>query len=102
MEQAQLWAAVAASLGTGGAATVLISGLVKYFSGSAGREKARNTDMKSQRDRAQVLLNYERERFRVISEEAAKWRRIAIAHGVDKRKLGPWPDFDQFPEEEDN
>jgi hypothetical protein len=101
MEASQFWAAVAAASASGGALTVLITGLTKFFSGQAGREKLRNHDMKSQRDRALTLLEWERTARRVISEKAAKWRRIGIEHGVTEEELGPWPGFDPYPEEKE-
>ena len=91
MDLSPIWPIITALVGTGGAVTLGVQGFFKWKSGAAGREKAFNADMKTQRNEAIVDLEWERERYRVLGDKAAMWRRMAIEAGVSESQLGPWP-----------
>lgn len=92
--------------GTGGAIlTTLVNAVIKFFSGTAGREKIRNADMRTQRNEA--WEDAERERARAdasqaradrearnrnrLADYAAALRRDCMEHGMDVPELRPWP-----------
>lgn len=85
--------------GTGGAIlTSLVNAAIKFFSGRAGREKARNADMRTQRNEAWADAERERDRAdrearkrRKISEYASALRSDLITHGVPPETVRPWP-----------
>lgn len=95
---------VALVIGAGGLAglvTGLVKGIQDWRSGEHTREKERNQDALSQRDRAVKdrddalrLLDREATRRRVIAEYASTLRRVAIEHGVPTDDLPPWPTVD--------
>lgn len=91
MDWSPIWPIVTILVGGSSVLTVSVQGWMKWKSGAAGREKAYNADMKTQRDEAIADLEHERDWRRIVSEKAAKWRRIAIEHGVPEEALGPWP-----------
>lgn len=62
MDSAQLLVAVFGVLGSSGALVVIVNGAIKYFNGTAGREKARNATMKTQRNEAWADAERERDR----------------------------------------
>lgn len=90
--------------GTGGAIlTSVVNAFIKFFSGTAGREKVRNADMKTQRNEA--WADAERERARADTEQeradrearnrrkteeyASALRRDCTEHGATT--LRSWP-----------
>ena len=52
MDSAQLLVTLFGVLGSSGALVVIVNGAVKYFTGTAGRERVRNMGMKEQRNEA--------------------------------------------------
>lgn len=98
MDTAEIWVAVLTAGGGGAILTGLANGLVKYFNGSAGREKGRNADLKAQRDDlyqrlldAQHAADVESRRRRLAQEHAAGLRSMLLEHGVPLAELPPWP-----------
>jgi hypothetical protein len=93
----------------------LVQGLGKYLSGAAGRERARNSSLKQQRDEAWALVREERERAdlsdaradveahnrRLTEEYASQLRRDCTEHGMSDRELRPWPVLKKPPPEPD-
>lgn len=83
--------------GTGGAIlTSVVNAFIKFFSGTAGREKVRNADMKTQRNEAWADAERERARAdseavkrRKVEEYASALRRDCTEHGATE--LRPWP-----------
>lgn len=97
MDTAQVLGLITAAVGAGGFLTVAISGITKWSSGAAGRERVRNTSMKEQRDeaiRARQLSDAGRDsearKRRVTEEYASQLRRDLTELGVEV--LPPWPD----------
>lgn len=93
--------------GTGGAIlTSLVNGLIKYWTGTAGRERIRNADMRTQRNEA--WADAERERARAdradrnrgrLAEHSAQCRRKLIeAQCVDTEDIPPWPTLEAEPQ----
>jgi hypothetical protein len=101
-------AAVAIMTAGGGVFLVaLVNGLGKYFSGAAGRERARNTSLKDQRNEAWADAERERERAdreahnrRLTEEYASQLRRDCTEHGMQPHELRPWPTLKKPPSEE--
>lgn len=89
----------------GGILTSAVNGLIKFASGTAGRERTRNADMKLQRDEA--WLDAERERARAdrsgrnerrALDYAARCRRILReAECVAEDEIPPWPRLEEEP-----
>lgn len=99
MDSTQLLITVITTLGTSGGLVLLINGLVKYFNGSAGRERARNTTMKDQRNEAWKDAERERDRAelealnrRRTEEYTSRVRRFCTEqHGTDPDDFPKWP-----------
>lgn len=103
MDSTQVLVGVFGILGSSGALVVIVNGAVKYFNGSAGREKARNVSMKEQRNEAWADAERERDRAdsalkradrearnrRKTEEYASELRRDCTEHGATE--LRPWP-----------
>lgn len=107
MDSTQLLVAGFGVLGSSGALVIIVNGVVKYFNGTAGRERARNATMKEQRNEAWADAERERARAdleaynrRVTEEYASQLRRDCTEHGVTDRELRPWPTLKKPPEEE--
>ncbi|MHA7270390.1 hypothetical protein [Arthrobacter sp. HLT1-20] len=91
--------------GTGGAIlTSLVNGLIKYWTGTAGRERARNADMRTQRNEA--WADAERERNRAdrearnrnrLADYASGRRRDLIERGVEPADIAGWPQLETEP-----
>jgi hypothetical protein len=113
---AQVLGTVLGVLGTSGALLALVNGLIKYFSGAAGRERARNTTLKDQRneawaernkawkevaveraraDRNDARADREAHNRRLTEEYASQLRRDCTEHGMSDRELRPWPPLKQ-------
>ncbi|GAA0188022.1 hypothetical protein [Glutamicibacter creatinolyticus] len=85
--------------------TSLVNAGIKFFTGKAGREKARNADMRTQRneawadaereraraDAAQERADREARKRRKISEYASALRSDLIGQGVPPEQVRPWP-----------
>jgi len=98
VDSAQLLVAAFGVLGSSGALVVIVNGAVKYFNGTAGRERIRNMGMKEQRNEAWADAERERDRAdleahnrRLTEEYASQLRRDCTEHGVTDRDLRPWP-----------
>ena len=95
MDTAQLLVTVLGAGGGGAVLLALINGLIKWLSGSSGRERAKNTDLISQRRNA-ILDRDEAEKDR---DEADKKRRAADEYASSLRRQliengltpGAWP-----------
>jgi hypothetical protein len=105
MDSAQLLVAIFGVLGSSGA---LVIGVVKYFNGTAGRERARNISMREQRneawkdaEEARALADLEAHNRRLTEEYASQLRRDCTEHGVPDRELRPWPTLKKPPPEQD-
>ncbi|MEX1078871.1 MAG: hypothetical protein WED09_07170 [Homoserinimonas sp.] len=97
MDSAQLIASLLGAGGGGAVLTAAITGLVKWKSGEAGRERVRNTNLESQRMKAieeRDKANEERDmaavRRRQTEEYASRLRRQLIENGITP---GEWPDL---------
>lgn len=85
--------------GTGGLILKsLVDAGIKFFTGTAGREKIRNADMKTQRDeawaRAEEAVNRadrEARNRRKTEEYASALRRDCMDHGMKSEQIRPWP-----------
>lgn len=104
MDSAQLLVAVFGVLGSSGALVVIVNGAVKYFNGTAGRERARNISMREQRNEA--WADAERERARAdrearnrnrVADYASGRRRDLIEHGIDPADIPDWPQLETEP-----
>lgn len=100
MDSTQILVAGFGILGSSGALVVLVNGAVKYFNGTAGRQRLRNVGMKEQRNEAWADAERERNRAdleahnrRLIMEYASELRRDCTEHGVTDRELRPWPEL---------
>lgn len=86
--------------GTGGAIlTSIVNAFIKFFSGSAGRDRVRNADMKSQRDEAwaraeaaELRADREARNRRKTEEYASALRRDCTEHGATV--IRPWPSLE--------
>jgi hypothetical protein len=99
MDATQVLVTIITTLGTSGALVLLINGAVRYFNGSAGRERARNTTMKDQRNEAWKDAERERDRAelealnrRRTEEYTSRVRRFCTEqHGTDPDEFPTWP-----------
>ncbi|PPF56099.1 hypothetical protein C5B94_04035 [Clavibacter michiganensis] len=94
--------AILSTLGIGGVLATLVKGLISWISGSAGRERQRNTDLESQRAAAVLERDHERKRAdaertktsaalglkRKTQEYASQLRRQLFEAGITPL---PWP-----------
>ncbi|WGM21874.1 hypothetical protein QEH68_06785 [Paenarthrobacter sp. OM7] len=120
MDSTQLLVTLIGAGGGGAALLALINGLIKYLSGSAGRERIRNTTLKDQRneawaerDKAWKEVAEERKRAdlsdaradrearnrRRTEEYASQLRRDCTEHGMAAEELRPWPQLEKEPSE---
>ncbi|WP_422758299.1 hypothetical protein [Paenarthrobacter sp. C1] len=111
MDTTQLLVTLVGAGGGGAALLALINGLIKYFSGSAGRERIRNTTLKDQRneawadaekeraraDREQARADREARNRRLTEEYASQLRRDCTEHGMTQQELRPWPTLESHP-----
>jgi hypothetical protein len=112
----QIVAAVLGSAAVTSVLGVLANGLVKYFNGTAGRERSRNTGLKEQRedalrrearakadaDRSDTRADLEAHNRRLTEEYASTLRRILIERfGVPEDALPPWPALKKPPPEQE-
>jgi len=82
MDTAQL---IAYIVGAGGGVSALVTfgrGIIKWLSGAAGREKARNTDLASQRVKAII----DRDEAFDARDEADRRRRVAFEYASRLRR----------------
>lgn len=91
MDWSQIWPILAILAGGTSFLTVGMQELNKWRSGAAADERAENNDLKSVADRALAWREWSDSYRRIVMEQASKWRRIAIEHGVTEEQLGPWP-----------
>lgn len=105
MDTAQIWATVLTAVGAGAILRELAAGLVKWLTGSAGRERGRNADLVTQRDDAYARLqaaevradeadaraDAEARKRRLVAEYASALRRDCVEHGMTPEGLRPWP-----------
>lgn len=101
MDTAQVLVTVLGAGGGGAALLALINGLMKWLSGSARREREKNTDLVTQRmeaieerDRAFKERDEADVRRRVAYEYASSLRRQLIESGVTPHN---WPDDKTLP-----
>lgn len=99
MDSAQLIAALFGAGGLGAVVLALVNGLIKWLSGASGRERARNTDLVSQRtkaveerDKATAARDREAVKRRLVEEYASTLRRQLIENGLTP---SGWPDLDR-------
>lgn len=99
MDSAQLIASLLGAGGGGAVLTALITGLVKWKSGEAGRERAKNTSLDAQRmkaieerDKASERADIANVKRRMTEEYASSLRRQLIENG---HHPGDWPDMDK-------
>jgi hypothetical protein len=108
MESTQLVAAILGSAGVSAFLVAVVNGAVKFFNGTAGRERIRNISLKDQRNEAWADAERERERAdieaynrRVTEEYASQLRRDCTEHGVQLQELRPWPTLKKPPNEQE-
>ncbi|QDG88875.1 hypothetical protein [Pseudarthrobacter sp. NIBRBAC000502770] len=115
MDSAQTLVTIIGAGGGGAALVALINGLVKWLSGSAGRERIRNTSLRDQRneawadadkeraraDREQARADREARNRRLTEEYASQLRRDCTEHGMTVKELRPWPVLEKPPTEND-
>lgn len=77
--------------GSTGFLTVLTSGIIKWKSGAAGRQRDKNRDIRSQRDEALAEAEYERDYRISVYEDYARLRRIARESGIPDSVIGKIP-----------
>lgn len=83
MDRAQMLVTVIGAGGGGAVLLALVNGFIKWLSGASGRERARNTDLLSQKTHAvEERIKAEQER-----DEADDLRRIAIEYAHSLRWL---------------
>jgi hypothetical protein len=113
---AQLVAAVLGSAAVTSVLGVLANGLVKYFNGTAGRERTRNTGLKEQRedalrrerqamanaDRSDARADREAHNRRLTEEYASGLRRDLTELGVPPERIRPWPELRKLPPDQEN
>lgn len=102
---------IVAVLGSAGVASflgVLANGAMKYFNGTAGRERIRNISMKEQRNEAWAAAERERDRAdleahnrRLTEEYASQLRRDCTEHGMSQHELRAWPQLKKPPPEQE-
>ena len=111
MDPAQTLVTIIGAGGGGAALVALINGAVKFFSGSAGRERARNMTLKDQRneawadaekerdraDRMQARADREARNRNRLADYASSLRRDCTEHGMDLDKLRAWPVLEAEP-----
>lgn len=111
MDTTQLIVTLVGAGGGGAALLALINGGIKYLSGSAGRERIRNTTLKDQRNEAWADAEKERDRAdkeqaradrearnrRLTEEYASQLRRDCTEHGMTPQELRPWPHLESDP-----
>lgn len=97
MDGAQLVATILGAGGGGAVILTLIKGLVKWLTGFAGRERARNTSLEAQRiaavrerDQANDRTDVANVKRRMAEEYASRLRRQLIEAGLTP---GDWPDL---------
>lgn len=105
MDTAQIVMTLLGAGTLGAILTSIVNGTIKHMSGTAGRERIRNADMRTQRNEA--WADAERERGRAdradrnkgrALEYAAHCRRQLIeAQCVEAADIRPWPDFEPEP-----
>lgn len=88
MDKAQLLATIVGAGGGGAALLALVNGLIKWLSGASARERAKNTDLISQRtkaieerDKAEAELEAETKRRREAEEHVAILKRQLLLEG---------------------
>lgn len=96
--QSQIWVAVAAAVGGTGFFTVAVQEFGKWRSGRAAEERTENKDLKSTTELAVEVRDWADDCRRIIADKAAKWRRIAVEHGVPEETLGDWPHLPPKPQ----
>jgi len=104
VDSTQILVTVLGTLGGSGALLALVNGLMRYFSGAAGRERIRNVSLKDQRNEAWADAERERQRAdieaynrRLTEEYASQLRRDCTEHGVTDKELRPWPTLKKPP-----
>lgn len=98
MDATQVLVAGFGVLGTSGALVIIVNAAVKYFNGTAGRQRLRNMGMKEQRNeawaeakRADLRADREAHNRRLLEEYASQLRRDCTEHGVPDPELRAWP-----------
>jgi len=88
----QEWALIIGALGGGSVLIGVLNNFFKWFTGRAGRERIRNTDLLKRADAADERADSEAAKRRMIQEYASRLRR----HMYDE-KLTPeeWPDIEK-------
>lgn len=96
--EAQNIVTVLASGGGGAALAALVTGTVKWLSGASGRERARNTDLISQRrnaveerDKAEGELDVESRKRREAEEHVSLLKRQLLVNGFTPVERRPQP-----------
>jgi len=109
VDTAQAIALAVGLLGTGGAVTAIINGIIGKWNGRPERERIFNADMRTQRDDAYALA--EKERDRASSEQgradradrkravadayaATLHRKLVLAPCVDQSTIPPRPKYE--------
>lgn len=100
MDTAQLLVTLLGAGGGGAALLALINGLIKWLSGSASRERDKNTDILAQRrkaieerEEADKLRDAADEKRREADEYASKLRRQLIEAGIEPEPLIPGSNY---------
>ncbi|MGO4143809.1 hypothetical protein AB4Y77_01880 [Paenarthrobacter sp. YAF11_1] len=100
MDTNQLLATVFTTLGTSGALLWLVKGAVKFFDGTAGRERIRNKSMKDQRNEERDRAEREALNRRRTEEYASRLRRFCTEeHGTDPDEFPRWPQLVKEPKQ---
>lgn len=93
MDKAQLLATVVGAGGGGAALLALVNGLIKWLSGASARERAKNTDLISQRtkaieerDKAEMELDVETRKRREAEEHVAILKRQLLLNGFEPQE----------------
>ena len=109
MDTAQAIALAVGLLGTGGAVTAIINGIIGKWNGRPERERIFNADMRTQRDDAYALAAEERDRAtreqkradcadrrraQADAYAATLHRQLVLAPCVDQDSIPPRPTFE--------
>lgn len=105
MDTAQIVMTLLGAGTLGAILTSIVNGTIKHVSGTAGRERTRNADMRTQRNEAWADAERERDareradrnKGRALDYAAQCRRKLIEAQCVDAAEIPPWPTLESEP-----
>lgn len=102
MEPAQVVITLLGAGTLGAIITSIVNGTIKYMSGTSGRERIRNADMRTQRNEAWADAERERadreradrDKGRALEYAAHCRRQLIEAPCIDAADIKPWPQLE--------